>query len=57
MFVVCLSRTIFGKKTKVHVQIESEKHRGNKDTELNMVYTQSWLLWLQWRARAHAIRA
>ena len=36
---VCLSRTIFGKKTKVHVHLEGWKH-GNRDTVLNMVCTQ-----------------
>ena len=39
VFVVCLSRTIFGMKEGAHVQIEQEKH-GNMDTELNMVCTQ-----------------
>ena len=39
LFVVCLSRTIFGNRKGAHVQIEDEKH-GNGDTGLNMVCTQ-----------------
>ena len=39
VFVVCPLRTIFGKKIKVQVQIESEKH-GNRETRLNIVCTQ-----------------
>ena len=40
LFVVCLSRTIFGKKSKVHVHSASWKH-GNRDTGLNMVHVRS----------------
>ena len=32
VFVVCVSRTIFGKKSKVHVHLEGWKH-GNRDCE------------------------
>ena len=39
VFVVCVSRTIFGNRKGAHVQMEGEKH-GNRDTGLNMVYTQ-----------------
>ena len=39
LFVVCLSRTIFGNREGAHVQIEQEKH-GNRDTGLNMACTQ-----------------
>ena len=39
VFVVCLSRTIFGKKKSAHVHLEGWKH-GNKDTDLNMACTQ-----------------
>ena len=39
VFVVCLSRTIFGMNEGAHVQIEQEKH-GNMDAGLNMVCTQ-----------------
>ena len=31
VFVVCVSRTIFGKKSKVHVHLEGWKH-SNRDT-------------------------
>ena len=39
LFVVCVSRTIFGNREGAHVQIEQEKH-GNKVTRLNMACTQ-----------------
>ena len=39
LFVVCSSRTIFGKKPKVHVHLASWKH-GNRDTGLNMACTE-----------------
>ena len=39
VFVVCVSRTIFGNRKGAHVQIEGEKH-GNGDPGLNMVCTQ-----------------
>ena len=39
VFVVCVSRTIFGNRIGAHVHLESWKH-GNRDTELNMVCTQ-----------------
>ena len=39
MFVVCVSRTIFGNRKGAHVQIEEEKH-GNEEVRLNMVCTQ-----------------
>ena len=39
VFVVCVSRTIFGKKSKVHVHLEGWKH-GNGEVGLNMACTQ-----------------
>ena len=39
VFVVCVSRTIFGKKKGAHVHLEGWKH-GNIDTGLNMLCTQ-----------------
>ena len=39
VFVVCLSRTIFGNRKGAHVQIEGEKH-GNGMVRLNMACTQ-----------------
>ena len=39
VFVVCLSRTIFGNRKGAHVHLASWKH-GNRDTGLNMVCTQ-----------------
>ena len=39
VFVVCVSRTIFGSKKGAHVHLEGWKH-GNRDTGLNMVCTQ-----------------
>ena len=39
LFVVCSSRTIFGKKSKAHVHLERWKH-GNGEVRLNMVCTQ-----------------
>ena len=39
VFVVCVSRTIFGKKSKVHVHLEGWKH-GNGEVRLNMACTQ-----------------
>ena len=39
VFVVCVLRTIFGKKKSAHVHLEGWKH-GNGDTGLNMVCTQ-----------------
>ena len=54
LFVVCLSRTIFGNRIGAHVHLEGWKH-GSKVTKLNMVCTQYRLLWLLWGARARAI--
>ena len=38
VFVVCLSRTIFGNREGAHVQMASWKH-GNEEVRLNMVCT------------------
>ena len=39
VFVVCVSRTIFGMKEGAHVHLKGWKH-GNRDTGLNMACTQ-----------------
>ena len=39
VFVVCLSRTIFGNRKGAHVHLEVLKH-GNEEVRLNMVCTQ-----------------
>ena len=39
LFVVCVSRTIFGKKKSAHVHLEGWKH-SNEEVRLNMVCMQ-----------------
>ena len=39
LFVVCVSRTIFGNRKVAHVHLEGWKH-GNEEVRLNMVCTQ-----------------